>query len=674
MRRPSFTMLWPVLAALSALALATSAFGAKPLPSVHRLESHSRLLATPFISAPPRLNRAMKWAHASSKRQLAMHFASTQTYAVVGLERPGDARAVATAYGVTVVGVDAGLHMMEVTAPPATLDKLAHATNWDDRLRYVEPLVTREYVRLRNDPALLQLDTVTGQPFEWNFGATHADLAFNLSKGSPQILVGVVDSGVTEVPDLVGKIAETWFFNDQADSAEDTDGHGTAVSSVIAATADDGVGIAGFGGAARIVMYRDRILNGFSDAVAIHRLVDRGVRIINMSFGGGGLSTSELDALNYASDAGVLLVAATGNNGASQVIWPARQVQAAGGVPGPGLAVGASAANGVRVNFSNYGPNLSLLAPGAFADDDCHEGIYLPLPPVAFLFDGNTCIRFLPDEEHHARYAYLRGTSFAAPEVAGAAALLWAARPDLKSFEVATLLQHGSVQTIGTGWNPVDGWGVLDVARSLELATGKSAADRIELSAASGRAAVGAGRRVTETATLNWGDGVAVDVATAACSATIDGAPAQVVVQSFEQGAATCAWSTPKSAGGHILTGTIGVTEPQTNLSVSKPFTTRLDDVTRPKVKALAGAGSFNAVVPLRFVANEETGPVSVKLRVYRGATRVATGKRSAASGATSVFGWTAPGATTTPFKFCVTATDRAGNVSASSCAAIRLS
>jgi hypothetical protein len=336
--------------------------------------------------------------------------------------------------------------------------------------------------------------------------------------------------------------------------------------------------------------------------------------------------------------------------------------------------VGASAANGVRVNFSNYGPNLSLLAPGAFADDDCHEGIYLPLPPVAFLFDGNTCIRFVTDDEHHARYAYLRGTSFAAPEVAGAAALLWAARPDLKSFEVATLLQHGSVQAIGTGWNPVDGWGVLDVARSLELATGKSAADRIELSQPRGRAAAGAGRRVTQTATLNWGDGVAVDVSTTVCTATIDGAPAQLLVQSFEQGTATCAWSTPKSAAGQTLAGTIGVTEPQTNLSVSKPFATRLDDVTRPKVKALAGAGRFNGVVPLHFVASDETGSVSVRLRVYRGAKRIATAKRTAASGATSVFGWRAPRATTTPFKFCVTATDKAGNVSASSCAPIRLS
>ncbi len=158
MRRRPPRMLWPALVAASLLAAPAGALAAKPLPSVHRLEAHGRLLATPFISPPPRLNRRMRWAHASSARQLAMHFASAQDHAVVGLENPADARAVAAAYGVTVLSVDAGLHMMEVTAVPATLDKLAHAANWDRRLRYVEPLVKRDYLRLRNDPALLKVD------------------------------------------------------------------------------------------------------------------------------------------------------------------------------------------------------------------------------------------------------------------------------------------------------------------------------------------------------------------------------------------------------------------------------------------------------------------------------------------------------------------------------------
>jgi subtilisin family serine protease len=665
MTRASLRMAWPAVAAMAAFGLPAGAWGAKPLPSVHRLESHSKLVALPFISPPPRLNRTMKWAHSSTARQLAMSFTSTQDHAVVGLERPQDARAVATAYGVTVVALDAGLHMMEVKAPPTTLNRLAHAASWDDRLRFVDPLVDRHYLRLRNDPALLQIDTVTGRPFEWNFGATRADLAYNLSKGNPDILVGVVDTGVSNVPDLKDKIAESWFFNDQSTSSDDTDGHGTAVSSIIAATVDDGVGIAGFGGAARIDMYRDRALNGFSDAVAIHRLVDRGVRIINLSFGGGGISQSEFDALNYASDAGVLLIAASGNGGTGQVIWPARQLQSAGGVVGPGLAVGASIETGAKADFSNYGSNLSLLAPGSFADNDCSEGIYAPISPVANFFDTNVCSRAYTDPVTSAHYRYLRGTSFSTPTVAGAAALIWAARPDLKNYEVASLLERGATHAATTGWDSNSGWGILDIAKSMELATGQSAADRIDLTLTDGESAR-AGRHFTRTATLNWADGAAVDTATIICSASIGGKPLTLLVQSFAAGQATCTWGTPAAAGGRSLSGTIAATEPQSNLSATAPFTTLLVDITHPKVHALASPGRWGARVPLHYTASDETGAVSVKVRVYRGGTIAATGS--------APFHWTAPTSpTSAAFRFCVTAKDKAGNAS-SSCAPIRLS
>jgi hypothetical protein len=662
--------LWPALAALSALALTGSAWAAKPLPSVHRLESHGPLLALPFISPPPRLHRTMVWAHASSQRQLAMRFTSNQDHAVVGLEDPADARAVAAAYGVTVVAVDAGLHMMEVTALPATLDKLAHAASWDNRLRFVDPLVQRSYMRLRNDPALFQTDPLTGKPFEWNFGATHADLALNLSKGSPEILVGVVDTGVSPVPDLAGKIAESWYFNDQGTSSDDTDGHGTAVSSIIAATADDGIGIAGFGGAARIDMYRDRVLSGFTDAVAIHRLVDRGVRIINMSFGGGSLSNSEYDALNYASDAGVLLIAASGNSGMGQVIWPARQLQSAGGVAGPGLAVGASVVTGAKADFSNYGANLSLLAPGAFADNDCQDGIYTPISPVANFFDSNVCSKPYTDPVTSAHYRYLRGTSFSAPEVAGAAALIWAARPDLKNYEIASLLKRGATQAATTGWSSTSGWGILDVAHSLELATGQSAADRIDMTLAKSAASVDAGTRLSVTAAVNWGDGATVDAAAVVCSALLDGTALHPLTQSLTKGQATCAWNTSASAGGRTLSGTVAVTEPQTGLSVSKPFTTRLIDSTAPKVQALSSSGRWGARVPLHFTASDETGAVSVLIHIYRGSAVVA--KESGGGG--SPLAWIAPSVSRTGvFHFCVTATDKVGNTSAPSCAPIPL-
>jgi hypothetical protein len=319
------------------------------------------------------------------------------------------------------------------------------------------------------------------------------------------------------------------------------------------------------------------------------------------------------------------------------------------------------------VNFSNYGDNLSLLAPGAFADNDCHEGIYLPLPPVASLFDGNQCIRSFV--EPNARYAYLRGTSFAAPEVAGAAALIWAARPDLKNFEIATLLQHGADQLNGAGWNSSTGWGVLDVARSIELATGQSAADRIDLAVKTNPASAGAGLKVTETAGLTWGDGTAVGEAGVACAATVEGAPLTPLVQSISNGLVTCIWRTPTSAAGRSLVGTIGATEPHSGLTASKPFVTRLTDVTAPTVHARASSGRWGQHVALHFVTHDAVGVVSVRARVFRGKTVVAT-----RLGKASPLGWTAPSAPKVQsFRFCVTASDQAGHTSAPSCAPIRL-
>jgi hypothetical protein len=91
-------------------------------------------------------------------------------------------------------------------------------------------------------------------------------------------------------------------------------------------------------------------------------------------------------------------------------------------------------------------------------------------------------------------------------------------------------------------------------------------------------------------------------------------------------------------------------------------------------VHAQVSTGRWGASVPLHFVATEATGPVSVKVRVFRGSAVVAMVSGHAASGADASIGWAAPSApTTTAFRFCVTASDTTGNVSAPSCAPIRL-
>ena len=643
--------------------------------TVESMQRHSgKLLSLVQVSPPPRLNIPMRWVLADRRRQLAVHFDAEQTRAVVGLARPADAAAVASAYHVDVVFVDPKLHLMEVAAQADTLDALARGAAWDARLRYVQPFLARHVERLRDDPGLQQVDPVTGLPYEWNFLATHADLGLNLSKGNPTILVGVVDTGVTPGPDLAGKVAETWY-DDAVKSADDVDGHGTAVSSIIAAPADDGIGIAGFGGSARIIMYRDLRLNGVSDAAAIRMLVDRGVRVINLSFGGPGLSFPEADALNYAAKAGVLVVAAAGNRGLDSVDYPAAYLQDNGGVQSLGLAVGASAANGNKASFSNFGNHLSLVAPGAFADGDCQHGDYAPLPPVAHMFDG-TCGLVFTNPTTGARYAYMRGTSFATPEVAGAAALLWAARPDLKNYEIGKYLEQGTTQA-PHGWLYTLGWGVLDVAHSLELETGLSAADSIQMGDINLAQIVhGAGEAVTASVRARWQDGVPLAAPNVACTGAVAGQQLNLTSESYD-GEAHCTWTVPTSAENSKLSIQITVKDPWTGVLATQSAERQVKDVIPPEAQAIASEGRWGGTVALKYRVADETGSARAEISVRRdGRVLLRLDSPLGPRDDSTVYSmpWRAPDVRKAArYSFCVRAWDHAGNVSPASCAAVKL-
>lgn len=191
-----------------------------------------------------------------------------------------------------------------------------------------------------------------------------------------------------------------------------------------------------------------------------------------MSIGGNRPNEPILvDALHKAAAAGVLLVAAAGNN-SGFVSYPAADLQPAGGGRSFGLAVGASNFGGTLAGFSNSGEHLSLVAPGDYAG--MCSGVLVAIPLVTEMLDGSCYPTWAGDGD--ARYAYLPGTSFSAPEVSGVAALIWAARPELKNYEVADIIKQSARRSATTGWTPTMGCGQLDAAAALELATGRSTA------------------------------------------------------------------------------------------------------------------------------------------------------------------------------------------------------
>jgi subtilisin family serine protease len=655
------------LAALVSTSGASAALG----PMRLREQPHPQ---SSFVAPPrPLPHFRMRWARAPRLRGLAVvreRFPGGR--AVVGLTSPKDAAAVARAFHVSPLYLDRKLRALEVAGTQRALQALAA----DPRFRYVEPLRRRETLHERNDPLATTVDPTTHLPFEWQFAHVGMDSALNVDRGSPAIVVGVLDTGWGQVPDLAGKVVTSWYFTGQANDPFDTLGHGTFVSSLVAALNDDGQGMAGFCGSCKLDVVKDLALNSYSVSTAIRQLTDAGVRVLNMSFGGPGMSQLEKDALDYAIGKGVLLVAAAGNDG-GQVNYPAAYLQPDGGAAGYGLAVGASDANDHLAPWSSRGSHLSLLAPGTFGTAPaCNVGVLGALPPVASLFDGDGCTK-LADSTTGGRYEYSDGTSFAAPEVAGIAALVWAAHPELLNYQVARILTQTATRGPGAGWSPTQGWGVVNAKAAVELVTGKSTADAVVVGEPRFDGRLEAGGPVSATADVTYQDGAPVGAGSATCTASAGDRKLKTTQQKLEGGAVRCAWDVPAALGGRSLVAHVDVQDAETGAKASRDFRADVLDVQAPQTTALRASGRYGARVTLRFRVSEETGAARRLVRVYRKTKAIFSSSSDVAdvdSAALRSVAWAAPrrGARGA-YRFCVWAWDRSGNESDPSCARVAL-
>ncbi|MGZ8693945.1 MAG: S8 family peptidase [Gaiellaceae bacterium] len=435
--------------------------------------------ATVAPAASPQHVAPMHWFDWHGAARVQGRFGST---AVIGLTSNAALRTLRERYAFERVHALPQLRAVEVRVTRAQLRTLLRSAPTDPLIRYVSPLgASRRPLAMPNDPLVSMIDPATMLPFEWQFEAAHVDRALDFTAGSASVLVGTIDTGVADIPDLAGKIDSRWNISTdgpltpiQVTGGNDVQGHGTAVASLIAANVGDGFGMAGFGGAAHVVAIKagDR---GFSDtavAIALAHLDSLGVRIVNMSFGGNEPDAPiVVDAIHKAAADGMLLIASTGND-AAYVAYPAAELQPLGGVRSYGLSVGASDVNGAPAIFTNSGRHLSLLAPG-YRSGVC-TGVLVATSPPVNQFD-RSCYPVW-DGAGGARYAYVAGTSFAAPEVAGVAALIWAARPELKNYQVADIIKQSAQRPASSGWTAARGCGVLDAGAALELAMSRTPA------------------------------------------------------------------------------------------------------------------------------------------------------------------------------------------------------
>ncbi|MDR0945314.1 MAG: S8 family serine peptidase [Bifidobacteriaceae bacterium] len=300
--------------------------------------------------------------------------------------------------------------------------------------------------------------------------------------------VAVIDTGLQDHPDLKGDnfVVGRDFVDGDSNVDPGSSGsaayHGTAVAGLIAASTNNSVGIAGAAPDNKVVVYRAGNPSGsFSDAAIVDSVlaaVKAGVRVINCSFGGPSPSATDQAAFQEAADAGILVVAAAGNNGqgGDGSGAPANTPEYPANYPSV-MSVAALESNGAPAAFGNYDSAVAIAAAG----DDLAV-------PAARTSAGKTTY-----------YSPLAaGTSFAAPLVAAAAADLWRVNPGLSAAQVRQILEdtavdvdqdaseidsHGQDQTVAraacrrVGRDDCTGAGRLNVAAAVAAAGASSVID-----------------------------------------------------------------------------------------------------------------------------------------------------------------------------------------------------
>lgn len=290
----------------------------------------------------------------------------------------------------------------------------------DEMLRAIVRMLGARFAEVNTLVSLF--DTVPNDPRyrdQWAHSKVQSPKAWDVTQGDAGVVVAVVDTGVDlQHQDLKDRLSDpsTWydFGEDDADPT-DTQGHGTHVAGIVAATGNNGIGVAGAGWRTTIMPVKVFPDNSTSTSVSkiakgIVHATDKGAHIINLSLGSSVASNTLRDAVNYAYNHQVLLVAAAGNNNSEDPSYPAAFDHV--------IAVAATDRDDTKANFSNYGTWVDISAPGV--------GIVST---------------YLTSK---GEYASMSGTSMASPLVAGVAALVKALHPGWGPDRIEQALEDGA--------------------------------------------------------------------------------------------------------------------------------------------------------------------------------------------------------------------------------------
>jgi thermitase len=361
-------------------------------------------------------------------------------------------QAALSAQDARAVGQVPALGVQRLRVPDGQELAIIAALRHHPLVEYAEPNYILRAVLDPNDPFF---------PSQWGLDMIDAPEAWDVTTGSSDIIIAIVDSGIDlDHLDLKNKIwvnndetlngldddgndkvddVKGWDFINNDNNPQDDYGHGTHVAGIAAAETNNSTGVAGLSWGARIMPVKVLGSSGqgpiSSVANGITYAADNGAQVINLSLGGTGLADNETlkGAVNYAYSKGCLLVAAAGNCDPScyEPIYPAAYDHV--------IAVAATNSSDNRAWFSNYGSYIDVAAPGV--------SIYSTV--------------------RNNGYGYMDGTSMATPFVSGLAALIWSEYPGYTNDQVEGRIETRAVDLGETGWDQYYGHGRIDAHAAL---------------------------------------------------------------------------------------------------------------------------------------------------------------------------------------------------------------
>lgn len=307
-----------------------------------------------------------------------------------------------------------------------------------DERKFAEAFASRPGVEFAEPDYIFELQAPNDPhyPNQWHLHKTVVPAAWNYTKGSSDVIIAILDSGVDPThPDLAPKLVPGWNFISGNDSMLDDNGHGTAVAGSATAATDNALGIAGLAWNARLMPIKVAGSNGSAYSSTLYNglvwAADHGARVANMSFMVSSSSLVKSGMSYFRSKGGVSTVSAGNYN--TEDTNPDNP---------DCLTVAATDSNDAKASWSNYGTIVDMTAPG-----------------VGILTTNRG-----------GGYGSWSGTSFSAPITAGAVALVFAANPALDPAQAIAIIKDNT-DDIGTpGWDKYFGTGRLNVEKAVYAA------------------------------------------------------------------------------------------------------------------------------------------------------------------------------------------------------------